>query len=144
MARKDQKLEHLAQVPMFRGLNQNELRTLGRLTDEMSVKEGKVLCEEGTEGHEFFLVLAGEAHVKRGKKTIATLEPGQYFGELSLLDGGVRSATVVAGPDLQVLVIGQREFSSVLRELPNFSRKMLAQLARRLRDSDAKAFAKTN
>ena len=144
MARKDQKLEHLSKVPMFSALNQNELRTLGRLSDEISVKAGKVLCEEGTEGHEFFLVLDGQAHVMRGKKKVATLKAGSYFGELSLMDGGVRSATVTAGTDLELLVIGQREFSSVLRELPNFSRKLLAQLAQRLRDSDAKAFATTN
>src|SRR5688572_22506759 len=140
MARKDQKLEHLSKVPMFSALNQTELRTLGKLSDEVSVKEGKVLCEEGTEGQEFYLVLAGEAHVKHGKKTIATLQPGSYFGELSLLDGGVRSASVVAGTDLELLIIGRREFSSALGELPNFSRKLLASLAQRLRESDKKAF----
>lgn len=144
MRRKDQKLEHLSKVPMFSALNQTELRTLGRLSDEISVKEGKVLCEEGTAGREFYLVLAGEALVKHGKKTIATLKPGNYFGELSLLDGGVRSATVTAGTDLELLIIGDREFSGVLRELPNFSRKLLASLASRLRDSDAKAFAGKN
>lgn len=141
MARKDQKLEHLSKVPMFSALNQSELRTLGRLSDEITVKEGKVLCEEGTEGHEFYLVLGGEALVKKGKKTVATLKPGSFFGELSILDGGVRSASVVAGTDCELLIIGQREFSGVLRELPNFSRKLLASLAKRLRESDEKAFS---
>jgi CRP-like cAMP-binding protein len=141
MSRKDQKLEHLSNVPMFSALTQTELRTLGRLTDEVTVKAGKVLCEEGTTGHEFYLVLDGEASVKRGKKTIATLRRGDYFGELSLLDGGERSATVAAATDLEVLVIGQKEFTTVLRELPNVARKFLAAMAKRLRDSDAKALA---
>ena len=141
MPRKDAKLDHLARVPLFSALSKKELQTIGRASDEIEVAEGKVLCEEGKPGHEFFLILDGEAAVKRGKKTIATLSPGRYFGELSLLDRGPRSATVVADSPMTLLVLGQREFSGILDQLPGVSRKLLCSMAERLRDADAKAFS---
>ena len=141
MARKDAKLDHLARVPLFSALSKRELQSLGRASDEIEVAEGKVLCEEGKPGHEFFLILDGQAAVKRGKKTVATLKKGQYFGELSLLDRGPRSATVVAASDMDLLVLGQREFSGILDQLPGVARKLLCSMAERLRDSDTKAFS---
>lgn len=141
MPRKDLKLDHLARVPLFSALSKKELQTIGRASDEIEVEEGKVLCEEGRPGHEFFLILDGEAAVKRGKKTVATLSPGRYFGELSLLDRGPRSATVVADSPMTLLVLGQREFSGILDQLPGVSRKLLCSMAERLRDADTKAFS---
>ncbi len=141
MPRKDLKLDHLARVPLFSALSKKELQTLGRASDEIEVAEGKVLCEEGKPGHEFFLILDGQAAVKRGKKTIATLSPGRYFGELSLLDRGPRSATVVADTPMTLLVLGQREFSGILDQLPGVSRKLLCSMAERLRDADTKALS---
>ena len=139
MPRKDLKLDHLARVPLFSALSKKELQTIGRASDEIEVAKGKVLCEEGKPGHEFFLILDGEAAVKRGKKTIATLDAGRYFGELSLLDRGPRSATVVADSPMTLLVLGQREFSGILDQLPGVSRKLLCSMAERLRDADTKA-----
>ena len=141
MPRKDLKLDHLARVPLFSALSKKELQTIGRASDEIEVEEGKVLCEEGKPGHEFFLILDGEAAVKRGKRTIATLAAGRYFGELSLLDRGPRSATVVADSPMTLLVLGQREFSGILDQLPGVSRKLLCSMAERLRDADTKAFS---
>lgn len=141
MPRKDLKLDHLARVPLFSALSKKELQTIGRASDEIEVDEGKVLCEEGKPGHEFFLILDGEAAVKRGKKTVAKLSPGRYFGELSLLDRGPRSATVVADSPMTLLVLGQREFSGILDQLPGVSRKLLCSMAERLRDADTKALS---
>jgi len=141
MPRKDAKLDHLARVPLFSALSKKELQTLGRASDEIEVDAGKVLCEEGKPGHEFFLILDGEAAVKRGKKTVATLKAGRFFGELSLLDRGPRSATVVADGPMTLLVLGQREFSGILDQLPGVSRKLLCSMAERLRDADTKAFS---
>ena len=79
--------------------------------------------------------------MKRGKtKEIATLGPGQYFGELALLDRGPRSATVIAKSDMDVLVLGQREFTGVLDEVPTLAHKLLTSMAQRLREADAKAY----
>ena len=141
MPRKDLKLDHLARVPLFSALSKKELQTIGRASDEIEVEEGKVLCEEGKPGHEFFLILDGEAAVKRGKRTIATLDAGRYFGELSLVDRGPRSATVVADSPMTLLVLGQREFSGILDQLPGVSRKLLCSMAERLRDADTKALS---
>lgn len=135
------KLDHLARVPLFSALSKKELQTLGRASDEIEVEAGKVLCEEGKPGHEFFLILDGEAAVKRGKKTVATLQAGRYFGELSLLDRGPRSATVVADGPMTLLVLGQREFSGILDQLPGVSRKLLCSMAERLRDADTRAYS---
>ena len=141
MKRKDSKLQHLASVPMFSSLSQTELRTVGRLSDIIRYPEGDVICEEGTNGREFFLVMDGEAAVKKGKKTIAKMVPGSYFGELSVLDGGPRSATVVARSDMELLVLEQRQFSGLIREVPTIAAKVLTTMAARLRDADKKSFS---
>jgi CRP/FNR family cyclic AMP-dependent transcriptional regulator len=139
MARKDAKLEHLANVRLFAACTKKELTLIGRASDEITVRAGKELVAEGSVGHEFFLILAGQAAVKRGGRKVATLGPGQYFGELALLDRGLRTASVVAETDLDLLVLGQREFSAVLDEVPGLAHKLLTMMAGRLREADAKA-----
>ena len=138
MARKDTKLDHLGQVRLFRACSKKELNTIGRASDEVHVSAGKTLVEEGKTGHEFFLILDGKASVARGGRKVATLGPGDYFGELALLDRGPRNATVTADSDMDVLVLGQREFSGVLDEVPTIAHKLLSSMAARLRDADAK------
>jgi CRP-like cAMP-binding protein len=115
------------------------LTLLGRATDEVRVPAGKVVVEEGTVGREFFLILEGQAVVRRGGRKVALLGPGQYFGELALLDRAPRNATVVAETEMALLVLGQREFSGVLDGLPVVSMKLLQAMAHRLREADARA-----
>jgi CRP/FNR family transcriptional regulator, cyclic AMP receptor protein len=134
-------LDHLAQVPIFSACSKKDLQTIGRASDEVTVPAGKVLVKEGAAGHEFFLILDGKATVSRGGRKIATLGPGQYFGEMALLDRGPRTATVTADSELRVLVLGQREFAGVLDEVPGLARKLLSTMAGRLRESDARAIA---
>jgi CRP/FNR family cyclic AMP-dependent transcriptional regulator len=138
MAR-DEKLEHLAHVRLFSALNKKELTLVGRASDEVRVPSGKVLVEEGAAGHEFFLILDGQAVVRRGGRRVAMLGPGQYFGEMALLDRGPRTATVVADTDMNLLVLGQREFSGLLDQVPALSYKLLTAMAARLREADARA-----
>ena len=140
MAR-DSKLEHLAQVRLFSACTKKELALLGKATDEVSVPAGREVVTEGTIGHEFFLILEGSASVIRNGKKIATLGPGQYFGEMALLDRRPRSATVTSETDMTLLVLGQRQFNGVLDAVPALSRKMLAAMATRLREADEKAMA---
>lgn len=135
----DPKLEHLAQVQMFSSLNKKELRLISRAADITNVKAGTELVTEGTIGHEFYLVLSGEATVRRNGRKVATLGPGSYFGELAILDRGPRSATVVANTDMEVVIISQREFMTVLDQVPPVSQKLLASMAARLREADTKA-----
>jgi CRP/FNR family cyclic AMP-dependent transcriptional regulator len=138
MAR-DDKLDLLADVGLFSGLNRKELTLVGRSADQVRAPSGTVLVEEGKPGHEFYLLLDGSAVVRRSGRRIATLGPGSYFGELAILDGGTRSATVVADSDVTMLVLGQRQFLGVLAEIPTVAAKLLASMAHRLREADAKA-----
>ena len=140
MAR-DSKLDHLSQVRLFSAFNKKELSLIGRASDEVSVPAGKTLVTEGTPGHEFFLILHGEASVRRNGRKVATLKDGQYFGELALLDRRPRSATVVSDTEMNLLVLGQRQFNGVLDAVPALSRKMLAAMATRLREADEKAMS---
>ena len=140
MARKDEKLDQLGRMWLFSACTKRDLQTIGRASDEVDVAAGKTLTEEGRAGHEFYLILDGKASVRRKGKKVATLGPGQYFGELSLLDRGPRSATVVADSDMRLLVLGQREFNGVLDEVPGLAHKLLRTMASRLRDSDSKAY----
>lgn len=139
MARKDDKLDKLGRMWLFSACNKRDLQMIGRESDEVAVPKGKALTDEGKPGHEFYLILDGEASVRRGKRKVATLEAGQYFGELSLLDRGPRTATVVAETDMRLLVLGQREFNGLLDEVPGLAHKVLRTMAGRLREADAKA-----
>ena len=141
MRGRDHHLDHLAQVPMFSACSKKDLQLIARASDEVSVASGKTLVEEGKPGHEFFLILDGSATVSRAGKKVATLGPGQYFGEMALLDRGPRSATVKADSDLTVLVLGQREFAGVLDEVPGLARKLLQNMATRLREADTRAYS---
>ena len=139
MAKKDSKLEQLSRVRLFAACSKKDLGLIGRASDEVTVPAGKVLAEEGAPGHEFYFILDGTAAVKHGNRKIATLGPGQYFGELALLDRAPRNATVVSETPMTLLVLGQREFSGILDEVPALSHKLLAAMAARLREADAKA-----
>jgi CRP/FNR family transcriptional regulator, cyclic AMP receptor protein len=118
-----------------------DLRKVRQSLDEISADAGEVLCEEGSVGHEFFVIVSGTAVVKRNGRKVATLGPGQYFGELALLDRQPRSATIVAETDMDLLVLEQRHFLGLLDTMPGMARKLLGAMATRLREADALAFA---
>jgi len=134
-------LDHLAQVPLFSTCSRKDLQKLSKASDEITVKAGKVLVEEGKPGHEFFLIVEGRAEVRRKNRKVASLGPGQFFGELSLLDRGPRSATVIAETEMTLLVLGQREFAGVIDDVPAMAHKLLAALAGRLREADTRALS---
>lgn len=136
MASRNEHLDHLAEVPLFSACTRKDLEKIARASDEVEVKAGRVLVEQGRPGHEFFLILDGEATVRRDNRKVASLGRGQYFGELSLLDRGPRTATVTADTDMRVLVLGQREFLGVLDDVPGLSYKILRIMAHRLREAD--------
>lgn len=131
--------EYLANVGLFSALSKSELRQVARAAERLDVEAGHELVTQGRIGHEFFLILEGQAQVIRDGAQIATLGPGQYFGELSLLDHGARSATVVAETDMRLLVLGQREFSGLLETIPGMAAKLLVGMAHRLREADTRA-----
>jgi CRP-like cAMP-binding protein len=137
----DPKIQHLSQVQMFSSLNKKELGLIARAADVVTVKPGTEIVTQGKPGHEFYLIMSGQASVRRNGRKVATLGPGAYFGELALLDQGPRSATVVAETDAELAIIGQREFLGVLNQVPAVSLKLLSSMAARLREADTKAFS---
>ncbi len=130
-------LDMLAAVPLFSSCGQAELRQIARLGTPVPVPAGRVLTVEGTPGREFFLILEGAAECTIGGRHAAQFGPGDFFGEMALLDGGPRTATVTALTDMEVLVLDAREFSSLLAASPSITTKVLGTLARRLRAADA-------
>jgi CRP-like cAMP-binding protein len=130
-------LELLGAVPLFSGCSQGELRSIAQLGTPVAADPGALLTKKGTAGREFFLVLEGTAACRVGKNEVKRFKTGNYFGELALLHGGVRTADVVAVSHLEMLVFDAREFRAMLMTTPNIGLKMLANLAERLTDADA-------
>lgn len=140
MANRDSYLDHLAAVPLFSACTRKDLQKIAKASDEVQIEEGDVLVEQGATGRECYVVLEGTAAVKRANRKVATLGVGECVGELSLLDHGPRTATVVAETPMEVLVLGSRQFAGVLDEVPSLSRKIMAALAARVRELDSKVF----
>ena len=130
----------LSKIWLFSTSSAKDLRTIKRALEEVTVPPERMLCEQGTIGQEFFLIVSGQASVKRNNRKVATLGPGQYFGELALLDRRPRSASVTSDTDMTLLVLGQRQFNGILDSVPALSRKLLSAMATRLREADDKAF----
>src|SRR5580658_2787162 len=130
----------LKSIWLFSGCTGSELRRIRSSLDEVQVPKGKVLVEEGRIGLEFFLIVDGTAVVTRNGRKVATVGPGDYFGELALLDRRPRSASVVSETEMDLLVLSQRQFNGLLESVPTISRKMLAAMAQRLREADALAY----
>jgi CRP/FNR family cyclic AMP-dependent transcriptional regulator len=139
VTRASKQAEYLATVPLFSALSRSDLRQVMRVAEELDVPPGQELVTEGRIGREFFLILDGQAYVRRNGRKIATLGPGQYFGELALIDRKPRSATVESATEMKLLVLGQREFAGLLESLPGVAAKLLRGLAQRLREADSRA-----
>ena len=129
----DAKIALLANVALFAGCNKKELAKVASLVDEVDLPAGTVIARQGHLGQEFFVIAEGRVTVEMPDGATVPLGPGSFFGEMALLDGGPRGATVTAASPVVVLVVEQRAFASLLREVPSVAEKMLAELARRLR-----------
>lgn len=136
MRRSSAYIDHLRAVPMFAACSQNELRILARSGTMAEVAEGTLLCREGETGREFVVVVDGKAIVTRAGREVAILGPGDFFGELSLLDKTARDATVAAATPMSLFVMTPAEFSTVLVSSPSVTRKLLVGMARRLHELD--------
>jgi CRP/FNR family transcriptional regulator, cyclic AMP receptor protein len=133
---RSQKVEVLKGIPLFSYLSKKQLEEVARHADELEVEAGRVLAEEGSQGRDLFVIVSGSATISRQGETIATLRPGDFVGEMSLLDGKPRSATVVADEPMALLVIMAREFEPLLLHIPELSVRLLRAMAQRLRAAD--------
>ncbi|NND74966.1 MAG: cyclic nucleotide-binding domain-containing protein [Ilumatobacter sp.] len=140
MASKNSQLESLRNVELFRGCTKKELEKVAKATDEIKMTAGTMIVDQGQMGREAFVIMDGDVTVKRGGRKIATLGAGDVVGELSLLDHGPRTATVVCATDCSLLVIDQRRFLAVLDDVPTIAHKLMGTLAKRIRDLDRQYF----
>lgn len=129
----DTKADALARCPFFEGLSRGELLELAKVTEDMEVEEGKVLTREGQSGSEFFVIIDGEVSVTKDGQEIRTLGPGDFFGEIALLEDTPRTATVVAKTPLRFFVLTRQSFRSMLAHQRELERKVLAALEERVR-----------
>ena len=135
----DDKIDRLEEVTLLEGCTQRQLKAIAKITEVLEVPADTVLARKGEAGDAFFFILDGRARVDVSPKKRVRLEPGEYFGEMSLLDGGPRSASVTAETPLRLLVIKRRDFATLLHEAPDLTTNLLATLSRRLRLAEQQA-----
>jgi CRP/FNR family cyclic AMP-dependent transcriptional regulator len=128
----DTKVDALKRVTLFEGLSRKQLIQLARVSEDLEVPAGKVLCKEGEVGQEFFVVIDGEAEVTKNGKRLATRTGGEFFGEIALIEQTPRMATVTAQTPLRFFVLTRRDFRQLIRDNPGVELKVLQALARRL------------
>jgi CRP/FNR family transcriptional regulator/CRP/FNR family cyclic AMP-dependent transcriptional regulator len=130
---RDAHRRHLQRVPLFSGFDEDELRRVEELSRIVEVPVGTVITRIGDAGESFFVIIDGMAAVRAPASAGSQLQPGDFFGEMSLLDGEPRSATIVATTDLRLLSVDRSHFWRLLDENPELIRRMLTVLSRRVR-----------
>jgi CRP/FNR family cyclic AMP-dependent transcriptional regulator len=134
--RKDAKIELLKRVPLFSQCTRKELAAVAAVADEIDLSEGRELTRQGAPGREFFVLVEGEADVRRNGRKVRTLVGGDFFGEIALVTKRPRTATVVARTPVRVLVVTDRSFRRMIEESPQMQAKVLQALAERLSGDD--------
>jgi CRP-like cAMP-binding protein len=127
--------ERLQGVPWFAACTAEQLFEMARIAEPLRIQAGEVIVREGRLGRELFVILEGTATVTRDGAVVNILHAGDYFGELAAIEAVPRSATVQATTDLDVLIVGPREFESMM-EIPGFRNALLSGMSRRIREGD--------
>jgi CRP/FNR family cyclic AMP-dependent transcriptional regulator len=130
----DEATEALRQVPLFQGMSDKALARVAEIAKEVSHPAGKTVLEEDRSAVGFHLILSGEAEALQDGQVMSTMGPGDYFGEMSLIDGKPRSASVIAKGDLRTLSIPAWNFDRLLDENPDIMRALLVVLSQRIRN----------
>ena len=126
-------IEQLKAVPLFHGFGDKDLQRVAAIAKEVEFPAGREIAKQGESGIGFHVIVDGEVDVSVDGRSHATLGPGSYFGEMSLLDGGPRSATVTAISDLKTVSLTSWDFTALLDQYPELARKLLVELCGRLR-----------
>lgn len=135
MAR-DEKIDLLRTVPLFAGLDDRELERVSTLADIVDLPADRPLMTQGQQGWEMFIVVSGSARIERDGQSLGERGPGEVLGEIALLDGGPRTATVTLSQQSRLLVVARREFQSLMDEFPEIRLRVLEAVAHRLRSLD--------
>ena len=128
----DTKVQALKSAPLFEGLSRAELVQLAKVSEDVEVPAGTVLCREGEAGREFFVIVDGQVEITRKGKRVAARGSGDFFGEIALLEETPRMATVTAKTPLRFFVLTRRDFRHLVDVNPRVERKVLRALARRV------------
>lgn len=134
LLRKNAKVEMLRKVPLFAHCSKKELDAVAGLADEVHLKEGRELIREGQRGHEFFVIVDGEVVVRRKGRKLGTAGAGDFVGEMALVTGLPRNATVTTATPVRTLVVTARAFQRLLKSSPQIQSKVLRALAERVPD----------
>jgi CRP-like cAMP-binding protein len=129
----DSRIKHLERVPLFSGFSEDELRRVAGISNIREARAGTVLTQMGKPGDSFFVIIDGKVAVQTQVGVGDPLQPGDFFGEMSLLDGEPRSATISATTDVRLLVVERSHFWRLLDETPEITRRILTVLSRRVR-----------
>ena len=132
MLGRNAKVEMIKQVPLFERCSKKNLQQVASITDEIDVAAGRALTREGRAGHEFFVLIDGTAEVTQNGKRIATLGPGDFFGEIALVSRVPRTATVTTTSPATALVISAHDFRSLVDRSPAVALQVLEAIAERL------------
>jgi CRP/FNR family cyclic AMP-dependent transcriptional regulator len=127
-------VEILRTVPLFEGMTDRSVEAVAGLARAATFPAGEVLTREGDPGDRFIVLTAGTAKVTQGERRLRTLGPGDFFGEISLIDGGPRTATVTATAPLEALVIERDGFERVMADFPTLRLDLVSALTQRLRE----------
>jgi CRP-like cAMP-binding protein len=130
----DEKIRHLQKVDILANCTKKQLKAVASISRLVEVPAGTMLTRVGEPGEEFFFIVDGSAMVEVTRRKRVRLGPNEFFGEMSLLDGEPRSATVRAETDMRLLIIERRHFQTLLSEVSDLTRTILVVLSRRLRD----------
>ncbi len=122
----------LETIELFSELTAKERNSVSRLMTNVTIKAGRDLMVEGTAGREFLIILDGEATVRRSGRIVARVGAGDFLGELAVIAGVPRTATVTADTEMSVSVLNRREFSALLDDQPKLARKVLVGAVKRL------------
>jgi CRP-like cAMP-binding protein len=130
----EQRRDLLERVPLFAGVSAADIEELGAIADEIDVRSGTVLTHEGYREGYFFIILSGTVRIERGGRTINTIGPGDFLGEIALLDGGPRTATATAETPCRLLSMSYQMFHELLDSSPSIRAAILEAVGQRLRE----------
>jgi CRP-like cAMP-binding protein len=133
----DPRVAMLKTVPLFAHCNNKQIEFIATQVEDMDFPAARILCTEGQSGGDFFMLLAGGADVTRQGKPIAKMVPGDFFGEIAVVDGGPRTATVTTTVPSRCLVLGPRQFQNVLHQNVDIAHSVMKALTLRLREAGA-------
>ncbi len=137
--RSSQKMDLLKKVPLFSTLSKRHLGDIAKHTDQVQVETNRVLVQQGKPGWEFIFIVEGKARVEKDGKVIRQLSQGDFFGEISLIDGEPRTSTVIAETTMTLLIVHKTSFDQLLDTIPGLQKKMLVSLCKYLRRAEKAA-----